>query len=127
MQLTNCLAKARTKALFMLVLMLVQCLVVAVEAKSGVSAGTVVDSHYEMHHDGHAVDMTADIAAHSTGDHSANCDHCCQCHGHSHGSHIALLSRFFTSFPDTRSGSLCPSQFAVVTGHIATIYRPPIR
>ncbi len=127
MHSTSCLAKARTKALCMLVLMLAQCLVVAVEAKSGVGARIAADRHHEVHHDAGAVNMTADIAAHSTADHSTNCDHCCQCHGHGHGSHIALLSRFFTSFPDTRSGALCPRQFAAVTGHIAAIYRPPIR
>lgn len=111
----------------MLVLMVVQCLVVAVEAKSGIGGRIAADSHHEVLHDAHAVDMTADIAPDSAADHPTNCDHCCQCHGHGHGSHIALLSRFSTSFPDTRSGALCPRQFATVTGHIATIYRPPIR
>jgi hypothetical protein len=110
----------------MLVLMLVQCLVVAVEAKAEVSGAVTTDSHHEMHHDAHSADTAVDIAAHSAGDHPANCDHCCQCHGHSHGSHLALLNRFFTSFPDTPSDALCRNLFAAVTGHIAAIYRPPI-
>lgn len=107
----------------MLVLMLVQCLVVAVEAKSGTSEVVILDSHHEILHDAHAADITTDIAA---DDHPSNCDHCCQCHGHSHGAHLALLSGFSTSFPDTPPGALCRISFAVVTGHIANIYRPPI-
>lgn len=107
----------------MLVLMLVQCLVVAVEAKSGTSEVVILDSHHEILHDAHAADITTDIAA---DDHPSNCDHCCQCHGHSHGAHLALLSGFSTTFPDTRPGALCRSSFAAVTGHVANIYRPPI-
>jgi hypothetical protein len=120
-------AKHRVKALLMLALLLVQCLIIAVEVGASTGAASVDDVHHEVGHDAHQkphYKLGESSAVHELDDHSPNCDHCCFCHGH--GAHVALPTKFLTSDYLLLSDPISQNAFVVIVADLATIYRPPI-
>lgn len=125
MRQTLFFAKDRTKALLMLALLLLQCVIVAVEVGASAGAFLAVDAHHEMayepHHDAHHVEQSSGLMA--QGAQPDSCDHCCHCQGH--GTHMALTEKFLTAEPLLRGDPIRQNLFVVIAADVSTIYRPP--
>lgn len=125
MRQTLSFAKDRAKALLMLALFLLQCMVVAVEGGASVGAFLAADAHhntaYEPHHDAYHVEQSSDVM--EQGVQPDSCDHCCHCHGH--GTHMALTEKFLTAELLLRGDPICQNLFVVIAADFSTIYRPP--
>ena len=131
--------KSLTHALFFVALLVLQCILVPLEASEGNfgMAKNSSDQHQETsfaHCVGGDCPSTAMLATvvateeistdEHTGLHADNCDHCCQCHGHS--SHLAVLGYSLSTIPNFSSTLRISYTAERAAGYSNNIDRPPI-
>lgn len=129
--LTSTIPTRRPVAIMMLIMVLWQCLFVAVEAGAQVHLPTVLDDHHLAPH----LEATPCADAQCPGHHiigaveehgpvSDSCDHCCACQGHS--AHVSIYTKAFTLII-TPPGNLPVAVLPTFCSRNSTaIYRPPI-
>lgn len=124
-------------ARLLLVLTLLQCLFVAFEI--GAETPGNENDHHHLRQVTQApqaesscvssdcsADVTTTIKTSPQIPHTDNCDHCCQCLGHAHCSHFAVLPTNQLLFLERSPAVLLPVHIAFSPNHLDAIHRPPI-
>ena len=118
--------KIRFAAHIMLMVALLQCMFVALEA-AGVAHGTDnIDYHHETllvddQPESRTTDNATDIGAIQNAD---ACDHCCHCHVH--GAHFPVAASSNTLAGDPSSARPLSDERNLYATYLQSIHRPPI-